>query len=269
MRRLELARAVRAGRRARRASSCSSTTASSGATSRSWSTPACAAASRPSSVATRRSPPTTSRSMRIRRSATTRSSPHGSERLPVGPFGAVGRGCTIDARLGRRPRRPRRPCRRTRSARPRAAARARSGRLAVSTGAAGHDLVARRARGLRRAPHRRAGGAERRDRSRARAPPDRRGPPCDRAVRGAGARRAPRRALPARLALRRHRKPASDPVAVEPAPVSILGAHGRFREAGPLTPAANGRARIQPARTQSRRRAFSSLEGGNARWRIT
>jgi putative NIF3 family GTP cyclohydrolase 1 type 2 len=114
------------------------------------------------------------------------------------PFGGVGQGCTIDpvsvdelaARVaevvGRAPlvlRGDERPIE----------------RLAVSTGAAGHDLVL--------AAHGGARGAERRDRPRARDPPARGWPPRDGALRRPGTRGRARRALRAQLAVRRGREP--------------------------------------------------------------
>ncbi len=119
------------------------------------------------------------------------------------------------ARLGRRPRRARRRGRGSRTARP-------AGRRPGDPTPRRLDRRRRPrprpggARGLRRAPHRRAGGAERRDRPRARDPPDRRGAPRDGAVRRAGARRPPRRALrPRRGTTSRSRTP-FDAVAVRP-----------------------------------------------------
>ena len=64
-----------------------------------------------------------------------------------------------------------------------------------------------RTRGLRRAPHRRARGAEPRDGAGARDPPARGRPSRDRAVRRPGARRTPRRHVRDRVALPRGREP--------------------------------------------------------------
>ena len=123
-----------------------------------------------------------------------------------GPFGSFGLACTVDGltvdelaarvadALGREPlvfaRRPRA------DRAPRRLDRRR--RLRPDP---------RRPRGLRRAPHGRARGAELRHRPGARHPPDRGGPPCDRAVRRAGARRASRGHVRDRVALPRDREP--------------------------------------------------------------
>ena len=125
---------------------------------------------------------------------------------PEGPFGSFGLGCTVDdltvaelaARvsdaLGREPL----------VFGGRAGANRAPRRL---DGCGGLRPDPRRPRGLRRAPHRRARGAELRDRAGARHPPDRRGSPCDRAVRHSGPRGASRRHVRDRVALPRDRQP--------------------------------------------------------------
>ena len=137
--------------------------------------------------ATRRSSRTTWRSTHTRRSATTRSWPRGSARRPTAPSAASGSACSlppvaVDELAGR-----------VEEAVGRAPLVLRGGdgdvrRLAVSTGAAGYSPDPGGARGLRRAPHRRARGAQPGDRSGARDPPDRRRAPRDRAARRPGAR---------------------------------------------------------------------------------
>ena len=156
------------------------------------------------------------------------------------------------SRSRRSPRGSRR--RRTPAARLRAAAPSGIQRVAISTGAAGHDLVqaAARASTLSSPASPRSRACTRRASSGSTC---RRGPPRDGALRRPGAHRAPRRALRARLALRRGREPclrrrATDCRASIPldaalrsaARRSILGADERFREAGPLTPATSERA---------------------------
>ena len=141
------------------------------------------AGSRRSSAATPRCSPITSRSTRTPSSATTPSSPHGSGATPQRPV--RGRRSRL---LDRRP--PARGARRARRE-PRSAARRSCCAGGDRRDPAPRGLDRRRglrpdpssARGLRRAPHGRAGGAERRDRARARDPPDRRRPPRDRALR--------------------------------------------------------------------------------------
>ena len=140
----------------------------------------------------------------------------------------------------------------------------------------------RRARGVRRAADRRARGAERRHRARARDPPALR-PGTTR--RSSSACRRWRRTSPSEFGSTvattstsrtrssgarrlRRRQDLADGRCARRSARSILGASWSFREAGPLTPAANGGARIEPARAQLRRRAFLSLEGGS-RWRTT
>ena len=93
---LGLARAVRAGGGGRRATSCSSTTGCSGTTSRGRSTTACGASSRRSSGRASRSPPTTSRSTRTRRSATTRCSRASSASSVEAPFADIGVGGRLE-----------------------------------------------------------------------------------------------------------------------------------------------------------------------------
>ena len=178
---------------------------------------------------------------------------------PEGPFGSFGLGCTVDDltvaelasrvsdALGREPLvfgdGP-----------------DRIGRLAVSTGRSRLRPDPSRPRGLRRAPHRRARGAELRNRAGARHPPDRRGPPCDRAVRRPGPRRAARGHVRDRVALPRDREPRLAPrtldcyvraknrcrVCGRPVAGVFWVHHGASREAGPLNPVTDNRASIQP-----------------------
>ena len=260
---------------------CSSITGSSGATSRSSSTGASAGASRRSSARTPRSSPTTSPSTRTRRSATPPSSRRGSAPTPEGPFGSVGLACSLDgisvdeltARVLGRPR--------ARAARVRRTAPTRIERLAVSTGAAGYDLIRAAHEGFDALLTGEPEEPNLRDRAGARHPPDRGGPPRDRAVRRPGARRASRRHVRDRVALPRGRQPglASRARLLRRAKNgrgrlrtscagSILIHHGAFREAGPLTPVSR-QPSVDSARLRTlRRRAFLMLKGGDA-WRIT
>ena len=159
----------------------------------------------------------------------------------------------------------------------------RIGRLAVSTGCSGLRPDPRRARGLRRAPHRRARGAELRNRAGARHSPDRRGPPCDRAVRRAGGRRASRGHVRDRVALPRGREPGlgSHRIASllrarneracglrSSCARSILGPSWCIPGGGPVEPR-HRQPSVESARLRTlRRRAFFMLRGGDA-WRTT